>query len=186
MPDRSATPHDQVQIYARHAAQVHRLAYRLTGNHQDAEDLTQDVFERVFTSLDRYEAQNFAGWIHRITTNLFLDGARRARRQPTAALTAAHEARLADANAMPAELVHDAGFDPDIEAALATLPSNFRVAVVLADVEQLGHAEIAAVLGIKINTVRSRIHRGRAMLRRELAHREPRAGRTRVLGALGA
>ncbi|MFS0884252.1 sigma-70 family RNA polymerase sigma factor [Aeromicrobium sp. 179-A 4D2 NHS] len=185
MPD-TATTHEQVEVYARHAAQVHRLAYRLTGNHQDAEDLTQDVFERVFTSLDRYEAHNLAGWIHRITTNLFLDRARRAKRQPTAALTTAQEDRLVDRGALPADHVHDAGFDPDIEAALATLPSHFRVAVVLSDVEQLAHAEIAHVLGVKLNTVRSRVHRGRAMLRRELAHREPRAGRTRVLGALGA
>lgn len=186
MPDRTATSHEQDEIYAQHAAQVHRLAYRLTGNHSDAEDLTQDVFERVFTSLDDFEARNRAGWIHRITTNLFLDRARRAKRQPTAALTPAHEDRLVAREALPSDLVHDAGFDPDIGAALATLPSNFRVAVVLADVEQLGHAEIAAVLGIKLGTVRSRVHRGRAMLRRELAHREPRAGRTRVLGALGA
>lgn len=185
MPDGTPTPGEQVEIFAQHAAQVHRLAYRLTGNPQDAEDLTQDVFERVFTSMDRYEARNFAGWIHRITTNLFLDGARRAGRQPTFSLTAAHEERLVDGSSLPAELVHDAGFDPDIEAALATLPSNFRVAVVLADVEQLDHTEIAALLNVKVSTIRTRIHRGRAMLRRELAHREPRAGRTRVLGALG-
>src|SRR5690606_23809657 len=145
-----------------------------------------DVFERVFLSLDRYEARNLAGWIHRITTNLFLDRARRAGRQPTSALSTAHEDRLVDGTPRPAELVHDAGFDPDIESALATLPSQFRVAVVLADVEQLTHAEVAALLGVKVSTVRTRVHRGRAMLRRELAHREPRAGRTRVLGALGA
>lgn len=185
MPDRTPTPAEQAHLHAQHVAQVHRLAYRLTGNRQDAEDLTQDVFERVFTSMNTYEAHNFAGWIHRITTNLFLDGARRAVRQPTASLTPAHEDRLVDRASLPSDIVHDAGFDPDIEAALATLPSTFRVAVVLADVEQLNHAEIAAVLGIKIATVRTRIHRGRAMLRRELAHREPRAGRTRVLGALG-
>ncbi|MTB88932.1 sigma-70 family RNA polymerase sigma factor [Aeromicrobium senzhongii] len=181
----TATVQEQVEIYVQHAPQVRRLATRLTGNPQDAEDLTQDVFERVFTSLDRYEAQNLAGWIHRITTNLFLDRARRAGRQPTSALTAAHEERLTDGGSLPADVVHDAGFDPDIEAALATLPSHLRVAVVLADVEQLAHAEIAVLLGIKIGTVRTRVHRGRAALRRELAHREPRSGRTRVLGALG-
>jgi len=185
MPERSPDTREQVEIYAAHAPQVHRLAYRLTGNRQDAEDLTQDVFMRVFTSLDRFEARNLAGWIHRITTNLFLDRTRRAKRQPTAALTVAQEERLADVGSLPADLVHDAGFDPDIEAALATLPSQFRVAVVLSDVEQLPHAEIAALLGVKVNTVRSRVHRGRTLLRRELAHREPRAGRTRVLGAVG-
>jgi len=182
----TVTADEKQEIYARHAAQVHRLALRLTGNRQDAEDLTHDVFERVFGSLDRFEARNPAGWVHRITTNLFLDRARRARRQPTSALTPAHEDRLVDETARPADLVHDAGFDPDIEAALATLPGQFRVAVVLSDVEQLSPAEIAALLGVKVSTVRTRIHRGRAMLRRELAHRAPVAGRTRVWGAVGA
>lgn len=185
MPDGKPTLQDQAEIYAQHGTQVRRLATRLTGNRQDAEDLTQDVFERVFTSLDRYEARNLAGWLHRITTNLFLDRARRAGRQPTSALTDAHESRLVDDGHLPHDLVHDAGFDPDIEAALATLPSHLRVAVVLSDVEQLEHAEIALLLGVKPGTVRTRVHRGRAALRRELAHREPRAGRTRVLGALG-
>src|SRR5665811_2600224 len=65
------------EIVAEHSAKVYRLAYRLTGNRQDAEDLTQDVFIRVFRSLDSYVAGNFDGWIHRITTNLFLDRVRR-------------------------------------------------------------------------------------------------------------
>lgn len=181
----TSSPSVQTQIYADHAAQVYRLAYRLTGNRQDAEDLTQDVFERVFAALETYEAGNLGGWIHRITTNLFLDGARRAGRQPTNTLTAAQAERLVAVGSLPDAVVHDAGFDPDIEAALATLPSEFRVPVVLCDVEQLTQTEIAALLGVKIATVRTRIHRGRTMLRRELAHREPRAGRTRVLGALG-
>lgn len=185
MPDATPAPEVQAEIYDRYAAQVLRLAHRLTGNRQDAEDLTHDVFERIFASLDTYREQNFGGWLHRITTNLFLDTARRAGRQPTHSLTAAHEERLVDGRSLPHDLVADAGFDPDIEAALATLPPQFRVPVVLCDVEQLSQAEIAAVLGTKLSTVRTRIHRGRAMLRRELAHRAPRPGRTRVLGAVG-
>ena len=65
-------------IVEEHSPRVYRLAYRLTGNRHDAEDLTQDVFVRVFRSLDRYEPGNFPGWLHRITTNLFLDQVRRA------------------------------------------------------------------------------------------------------------
>ena len=66
-----------------HRSLVYRLAYRLTGNPQDAEDLTQDVFVRVFRSLSSYRPGSFEGWLHRITTNLFLDGVRRRARQRT-------------------------------------------------------------------------------------------------------
>lgn len=175
----------QEQIYAAHAAQVGRLAYRLTGNKQDAEDLTQDVFVRVFDSIDQYEPGNFAGWLHRITTNLFLDRVRADGKARTQPLSPAHEDRLVDSAKLPTDLVLEAGFDADIEAALATLPVKFRVPVVLCDVEQLSQAEIAQVLGLKLSTVRTRIHRGRALLRRELAHREPRLGHSRVLGSVG-
>ena len=73
-------------------------------------------------------------------------------------------------------------FDDDIESALATLPPGFRAAVVLCDVEGLSYEEIAEILDAKLGTVRSRIHRGRAMLRRALAHRAPETGRVRCSG----
>ncbi len=73
-------------------------------------------------------------------------------------------------------------FDDDVERALASLPPDFRAAVVLCDVEGLSYDEIADILGAKLGTVRSRIHRGRAMLRRALAHRAPEAGRVRYSG----
>src|ERR1700685_1566032 len=68
------------EIVRTHSARVYRLAYRLTGNQHDAEDLTQEVFVRVFRSLSSYTPGTFEGWLHRITTNLFLDGARRKQR----------------------------------------------------------------------------------------------------------
>src|ERR1700710_2456413 len=68
------------EIVAQHSTRVYRLAYRLTGNPHDAEDLTQEVFVRVFRSLSTYTPGTFEGWLHRITTNLFLDTARRKQR----------------------------------------------------------------------------------------------------------
>ena len=172
-------------IVAEHSARVYRLAYRLTGNRHDAEDLTQDVFIRVFRSLDTYEPGNFPGWLHRITTNLFLDRARRATRIRMDRFAEGAEERIEDRHDRPETLVQDAGFDADVETALLSLSEDFRVAVVLCDVEGLSYEEIADVLGIKIGTVRSRIHRGRTQLRSALAHRAPSAGRTRVLGPVG-
>lgn len=175
---------DWAGIVSEHSARVYRLAYRLTGNRQDAEDLTQDVFVRVFRSLDTFEPGNFPGWLHRITTNLFLDRARRAARIRMDGFAEGAEHQILSAETLPEDAVHDAGFDPDIEAALASLPEKFRVAVVLCDVEGLSYDEIADVLGVKVGTVRSRIHRGRTQLREALAHRAPSRGRTRFLGPI--
>src|SRR5438270_9141030 len=71
------TPPSWDEVVREHSARVYRLAYRLTGNQHDAEDLTQEVFVRVFRSLADYQPGTFEGWLHRITTNLFLDLVRR-------------------------------------------------------------------------------------------------------------
>src|SRR3954451_223178 len=170
------------QIVEDHSARVYRLAYRLTGNPHDAEDLTQEVFVRVFRSLHTYTPGTFEGWLHRITTNLFLDQARRKSRIRFDALPEDADNRLPSPVATPDVAYLNQMFDADIEAALAELPPDFRAAVVLCDVEGLSYDEIADVLGVKMGTVRSRIHRGRSMLRKALAHRAPTPGRVRVSG----
>ena len=170
------------EIVSQHSARVYRLAYLLTGNPHDAEDLTQEVFVRVFRSLSSYTPGTFEGWLHRITTNLFLDQARRKAKIRFDALTDDADARIPSRSATPDTAVMDGMFDEDVESALAALPPDFRAAVVLCDIEGLSYEEIADVLGLKLGTVRSRIHRGRTMLRKALAHRAPVAGRSRYSG----
>ncbi len=170
------------QIVTDHSARVYRLAYRLTGNPHDAEDLTQEVFVRVFRSLDKFTPGTFEGWLHRITTNLFLDQARRKTRIRFDALGDDAAGRLPSSLPTPDVAYLDQLFDADIEGALADLPPDFRAAVVLCDVEGLSYEEIADVLGVKMGTVRSRIHRGRLMLRTALSHRAPAEGRVRYSG----
>lgn len=167
-----------------HSLRVFRLAYRLTGNRHEAEDLTQEVFVRVFRSLDTYQPGTFEGWLHRITTNLFLDQARRRRRISFEALPDNAADRLAGTMRAPDLSLADQMFDDDIEVALRELKPEFRVAVVLCDVEGLTYEEISDVLGVKIGTVRSRIHRGRSLLRSALQHRAPTSERERYGGAL--
>jgi RNA polymerase sigma factor (sigma-70 family) len=174
------------EIVSQHSARVYRLAYRLTGNPHDAEDLTQEVFVRVFRSLSSYTPGTFEGWLHRITTNLFLDSARRKTRIRFDALPDDADNRLPSRMVSPDAAYLDQTFDADIEVALASLSPDFRAAVVLCDVEGLSYDEIAEVLDLKLGTVRSRIHRGRTMLRSALAHRAPSAGRVRVAGPLGS
>jgi RNA polymerase sigma factor (sigma-70 family) len=170
------------EIVSQHSARVYRLAYRLTGNPHDAEDLTQEVFVRVFRSLSSYTPGTFEGWLHRITTNLFLDQARRKAKIRFDALADDAETRIASRAITPDTQVLNDLFDDDVEAALAALPPDFRAAVVLCDIEGLSYEEIADVLSLKLGTVRSRIHRGRTMLRKALAHRAPSQGRSRYSG----
>ncbi|MBX9244365.1 RNA polymerase sigma factor SigE [Actinotalea ferrariae] len=162
------------EIVSTHSARVYRLAYRLTGNQHDAEDLTQETFIRVFRSLSSYTPGTFEGWLHRITTNLFLDGVRRKKRIRMEPLgdDAAHVPGPVGPGSPERGFEH-ANLDHDIQRALDALPPEFRAAVVLCDIEGLSYEEIALTLGVKLGTVRSRIHRARAQLRASLAHRAP-------------
>ncbi|WP_022917612.1 RNA polymerase sigma factor SigE [Ruania albidiflava] len=185
--DRDWQPPSWEQIVRENTDRVYRLAYRLTGNRADAEDLTQEVFVRVFRSLDSYSPGTFAGWLHRITTNLFLDGQRRKKRIRFDALGPAVEriAATTDTSSPERRYEHD-NLDRDIQEALDSLKPQYRAAVVLCDIEGLSYEEIAEVLGISMGTVRSRIHRGRAQLRTRLAHRSPRVIEARGSAAASA
>lgn len=175
------TPPTWEELVREHSPRVYRLAYRLTGNQHDAEDLTQDVFIKVFRSLHTFTPGTFEGWLHRITTNQFLDQARRRQRVRIDPIADAGE-REAGVLGQPDTTLDDAGLAPDVARALAALSPEQRVAVVLCDVEGLSYEEVARVLDVKGGTVRSRIHRGRAAMRAALAHREPRPDHARYLG----
>jgi RNA polymerase sigma-70 factor (ECF subfamily) len=169
------TPPSWDAVVREHADRVYRLAYRLSGNRADAEDLTQETFVRVFRSLAEYSPGTFEGWLHRITTNLFLDMVRRRQRIRFDALPEDAGDRLPTGEAGPERAYDENNLDPEIQRALDALPPDFRAAVVLCDLEGLSYEEIAATLGVKLGTVRSRIHRGRSQLRKALAHRSPEA-----------
>jgi RNA polymerase sigma factor (sigma-70 family) len=163
-----------------HSVRVYRLALHLTGNPHDAEDLTQDVFVRVFNSLSQYKPGTFEGWLHRITTNLFLDRVRRRKRirfdwmgDDDAAVSTADSFDRHERSGQPEDVFDMVNLDDDILEALAELPPEYRAAVVLSDIEGLSYEEIAVTLGVKMGTVRSRLSRARARLRESLAHRAP-------------
>lgn len=162
------------ELVRQHADRVYRLAYRLSGNQHDAEDLTQDTFIRVFRSVQNYQPGTFEGWLHRITTNLFLDMVRRRARIRMEALPEDYDRVPAD-DPNPEQIYHDARLNPDLQAALDSLPPEFRAAVVLCDIEGLSYEEIGATLDVKLGTVRSRIHRGRHAIRAYLAANQPAA-----------
>lgn len=155
------------ELVAEHADSVYRLAYRLSGNQHDAEDLTQETFMRVFRSLNNYQPGTFEGWLHRITTNLFLDMVRHRQKIRMEALPEDYE-RVPGNEMSPEQAYNVAHLDPALQAALDQLAPDFRVAVVLCDVVGMSYDEIADTLGVKMGTVRSRIHRGRSQLRASL------------------
>jgi RNA polymerase sigma-70 factor (ECF subfamily) len=164
-------PDDWSRIAERHYESVYRLAYRLTGNRVDAEDLTQDTFVRVFRSLDSFRpAGSFEGWLHRITTNLFFDAKRRQARIRMEDLDDA-DTSVAPPAAEPDRLVEVSAANAALARTLSGLSPDLLQALVMCDVEGLSYQEIADRLGVALGTVRSRLHRARAQARLAISQR---------------
>ncbi|MEI8001184.1 MAG: sigma-70 family RNA polymerase sigma factor [Actinomycetes bacterium] len=149
-----------------HGRFLYAVAFRLSGNDDEAQDLVQEALIRVRRGLERYEPGSLEGWLARIVTNVFLDEMRRRKRRPTTALPDDPDRVLP---AAPAADEVTTALPDDIQAALASLPEEFRVPVVLCDVADQSYEQIAATLGIPVGTVRSRLHRGRKLLRELLS-----------------
>lgn len=151
-----------------HGRFLYSLAFRLCGNHQDAQDLVQEVLLRVRRGLRNYQPGNLEGWLSRITTNTFLDRVRKQKRRPTVPLPDDPDRYFEGSPGVESEAA--ARDLPDhLQLLLLELPPDYRAAVVLADVIGHSYEEIADILDIPIGTVRSRIHRGRGRLREALA-----------------
>lgn len=155
------------EVANEHGAFIYTVAYRLTGNRDDAQDLVQEVLIRVRRGLRTYTPGSIRGWLSRITTNAFLDDARRRQRRPTDALPDDPD-RVLPSSEGADEAAAAASLPDDVQDALRALPHDYRAAVVLSDVVGLSYQEIADALSVPIGTVRSRIHRGRAQLREVL------------------
>lgn len=155
------------EVYARFEEMVYNLAFRLSGNYEEAADLTQEVFLRVYRSLGSFGGRSsLKTWVFRIAVNHCRDRLSRWR-PPTQPLDDRNEGEIpyADPSRGPEELAVAADEGRRVAAGLAKLPAAFREAVVLRDIEGLSYEEIADVLGVRIGTVRSRIARGRDQLR---------------------
>lgn len=147
-----------------HGQFLYTVAFRLTGDRDDAQDLVQDVLLRVQRGLATYEPGSLRGWLSRITTNAFLDNVRRRKRRPTDPLPEEPDLVLPSSPGADQALAASA-LPEHIQEAIRELPEDYRAAVVLSDVVGLPYQEIADGLGVPVGTVRSRIHRGRARLR---------------------
>jgi len=163
-------------LVRKHHKQAYNVAYRMTGNNADAEDLVQDTFVKAYRFFGNYRRDMpFENWLYRIMSNMFVDWLRR---RPKAQIRSLDEPvrqeegettlELPDKAEGPEALLLSHELDTEMQNALATLPKDFRIAVVLSDLEGLSYEEISDVMGTSIGTVRSRLHRGRNLLRQRL------------------
>jgi RNA polymerase sigma-70 factor (ECF subfamily) len=145
-------------------------ALRLTRNHEEAQDLAQEALVRAFDAFDRFDGRNFKAWVLRIVTNLYINRYRRSKRTGIEASLddeGAYEP-IAPIEEIPDRQIFDEMVGEEVERALQNVPDVFRMAVILADLEGLSYDEIAEAIEVPVGTVRSRIARGRAILRKEL------------------
>ncbi|MTA66376.1 MAG: sigma-70 family RNA polymerase sigma factor [Actinobacteria bacterium] len=154
--------------------QLYSAAMRLTQNPQDAEDLVQDTFAKAYASFHQYQdGTNLKAWMYRILTNTFINSYRKKQREPLQSdADGVEDWQLVRAEAHTSRGLRSAETealdhlpDSDVKKALQELPSDFRMAVYLADVEGFAYKEIAEIMDTPIGTVMSRLNRGRSMLR---------------------
>jgi RNA polymerase sigma-70 factor, ECF subfamily len=166
------------KLVGRTQRQAYNMAYRMTGNRDDAEDLTQEAYLRAYRSFATYNRQlPFESWFFRILSNLFIDLMRRRPKLKPLSLDQPvgeeeHDEnmllQIPDEQSNPERNLMDQVMDEKLQTALGGLPDAFRAAVLLCDVEGKTYEEIAQIMGSSIGTVRSRIHRGRTLLRRAM------------------
>jgi RNA polymerase sigma-70 factor (ECF subfamily) len=150
---------------------VYTLAYRLTGNQADAEDLVQESYLRAYRFFHRYDDKlPFTSWLYRIMSNAHIDQLRRKGKIRTTSIDASGSNGqsvwdLPDDQAAPDKRVMENMVDRHLQEGLDEMNPEFRMAVLLADVEGMAYEEIAEVMQTSVGTVRSRIHRGRKQLR---------------------
>jgi RNA polymerase sigma-70 factor, ECF subfamily len=148
------------QLYTRHAGRLYALARRMTGSRADAEDVVQETFLRAWRSLEGFRGDSSVGtWLYRIALNRCRDAF--ARRRPT----------LPEVEGAAPPQAGDAMARRSLEAALGQLPEGYREVLVLHDVMELEHPEIAAILGVEVGTSKSQLHKARSKMRELLAAR---------------
>ncbi len=160
---------------------AYRFLYGLTNNRAEAEDLTQDTFVRAFNAYHTYDpSRPFRAWLHRIAYTQFVDNVRKYKNKKSLSIESCIEngdggmlgLELPDNTHDPEWMMEQTAFSEEVDSALNTLPAEFRSTILLCDVHNLSYEEIAQTMRCSMGTVRSRLHRGRKMLRSALESRK--------------
>ena len=176
------------ELILKYQNQVFNHAFHLLENDDVAEDVTQDAFLLAFRKLYQFRAGSFRAWLLKIATNLCYDKMRswkRALTQPLEPINDDGETNespywIKDSNLLPEESIEMSELRETIECRLGELPINFRIAVILVDIQQFNYQEAAFVMGTSIGTLKSRLARGRLMLRNALIKWHPSAHSART------
>ncbi|MGI4787890.1 MAG: sigma-70 family RNA polymerase sigma factor [Janthinobacterium lividum] len=174
---------DDVDLFARllaaHQDKLYRVAYRMAGHHEDAQDLLQDALLEAYRSFKKFQRGSyFDKWLYRIMTNTFIDRQRHRKRVgPIESLDAPIPGTdegagigrdIPDWADEPSRRVLEDKFEEPVQKALDALPPEFRMVLILSDVEEFSYEEISEMMETPIGTVRSRLHRARAIMRQKL------------------
>ncbi len=175
---------DDVDLFARllaaHQEKLYRVAFRMTGQREEAEDLLQDALIEAYKSFQKFQRGTyFDKWLYRIMTNTFIDRQRHKKRvgRIDSLDTPAHSSgeegesqarEIADWESDPARQVLKDQFSEPVQKALDSLSAEFRMVIILSDIEEFSYEEISEMMTTPIGTVRSRLHRARAELRKHL------------------
>lgn len=160
-------------LVARYERKIYNLAYRLSGNAEDANDLAQETFIRLYRSIHTFRGQSaFSTWLYRIATNVCLDELRRRQRHPVVSLDAPMETEegqmerdVVDLTQLPEFIYEHKELRQTVQRLIGELAEDHRLVLILRDFENLSYEEIAQVLGCQLGTVKSRLNRARAALR---------------------
>jgi RNA polymerase sigma-70 factor (ECF subfamily) len=162
------------ELVRRYADRIYNLAYRMTGDRAEAEDLAQETFVRAYRGLPGYKPQHpFGAWIYRIAVNVCLTYRQRHGSAASESLSEETEAilydNISDDSIALADLAERREVQATVQQAILSLPPMYRAVVVLYHLEGRSYEEIADLLHVPLNTVRTHLHRGRALLREKLA-----------------
>ena len=175
-PDRLTLVHAEFHREAvPHMDILYNYALRMTGSRDDAEDLLQETFLRAYRFWDKFQqGTNIRAWLFRIMKNSYINRYRKESKEPDTVdydkiqnYYSSIRADFADPNDLQ-EKIFGGLLEDDISNALEALPEDFRTVVILSDIEELPYEEIAEFVNCPVGTVRSRLHRGRKMLREKL------------------
>ena len=153
-----------------HSSFVYNLAYRMMGNHEDAEDVAQDAFISAFRAYGRFRGESRAStWLYRITMNAALMRLRKDKKSRMLVQGGVEDVEIADWTASPETAARDTELREKLTEGINMLEPDMRAAVVLRDVQGFPNTEAAETLGITVPALKSRLHRARLLLRRYLS-----------------
>jgi RNA polymerase sigma-70 factor (ECF subfamily) len=169
------------EIVKRYQNKIMKLGFRMLNQRQEAEDVAQETFFKVYSNLHRYDVtQKFSTWIYRVATNICIDRLRRRKEQISLDVAGSEpsndntnrelQLKISNKWQTPENQVILSELQGQVQQAVQQLPDKYRLAIVLRYMQELSLQEISEVLDIPLPTVKTRIHRGREVLRKKLEH----------------